>query len=136
MSIESNKIILFGTGEYGELAYYYLKHDSNYEVVAFTSDNEYVEKDIFNGLPHIPISEITNRYPPNEYSAHVALSYKKLNQNKSDKYYHMKKLGYRLINYISTKSVVWPDLEIGDNCFILENQTIQPKVKIGNNVMI
>ena len=28
------------------------------------------------------------------------------------------------------------DLNIGDNCFILENQTIQPTVKIGDNVMI
>ena len=35
-----------------------------------------------------------------------------------------------------SKSVYWNDLNIGDNCFILENQTIQPTVKIGNNVMI
>ena len=36
----------------------------------------------------------------------------------------------------SSKSIFWPDLTIGDNCFILENQTIQPTVNIGDNVMI
>ena len=45
-------------------------------------------------------------------------------------------MGYNLVNYISSKSIFWNDLKIGDNCFVLENQTIQPKVKIGNNVMI
>lgn len=48
----------------------------------------------------------------------------------------MKKLGYKLVSYVSTKSVFWKDLNMGDNCFILENQTIQPTVKIGNNVII
>ena len=37
---------------------------------------------------------------------------------------------------MSTKATVWSDLEHGDNCFILEDQTIQPRVKIGNNVML
>ena len=48
----------------------------------------------------------------------------------------MKSLGYDLVSYVCSKSVTWPDLDIGDNCFILENQTIQPTVKIGNNVMV
>ena len=48
----------------------------------------------------------------------------------------MKEAGYNLVSYVCSKSVTWPDLQIGDNCFILENQTIQPTVKIGNNVMI
>lgn len=131
-----NKIVLFGTGEYGDLAHYYLTHDSDYEVVAFTSDDEFINNDTFNGLPHIPVSEVVNIFPPDQYHAHVALSYNKLNQVKSEKYFHMKKLGYKLISYVCSKSVVWPDLSIGDNCFILENQTIQPTVIIGNNVMI
>ena len=67
---------------------------------------------------------------------HVALSYNKLNLVRETKYNEAKKKGYSLISYISSKSVFWNDLSIGDNCFILENQTIQPKVKIGNNVMI
>lgn len=131
-----NKLIIFGTGEYGELAHYYFTHDSQYEVVAFTADDEFVKSETFKNLPVIPISKLLSEYPPEKYVAHVALSYNKLNQTRAEKYYLMKELGYELVSYVCSKSVVWPDLTIGDNCFILENQTIQPTVKIGSNVMI
>lgn len=131
-----NKIIIFGTGEYGELAYYYFTNDSKYEVVAFTADDEFVESSTFNDIPLIPLSQLSAHYPPTSYSAHVALSYNKLNQIRAEKYKIMKELGYKLVSYICSKSAIWPDITIGDNCFILENQTIQPKVIIGSNVMI
>ena len=131
-----NKLVIFGTGEIGELVHYYLKYDSEYEVVAFTADDEYISGDTFNHLPLIPVSELPNKYPPGQYAAHVALSYNKLNQTRAEKYYMMKSLDYTLVSYVNSKSVYWPDLTIGDNCFILENQTIQPTVKIGSNVMI
>ena len=67
---------------------------------------------------------------------HVALSYSKLNQLRQEKYEQAKKSGYKLVSYICSKSVYWNDIQIGDNCFILENQTIQPTVKIGSNVML
>jgi sugar O-acyltransferase (sialic acid O-acetyltransferase NeuD family) len=133
---KSKKLIIFGTGEYGDLAHYYFTHDSEYEVVAFTADDEFVESDSFNGLPLIPFSNLPAKYPPEEYDAHVALSYMKLCQTRAEKYVAMKEKGYKLASYVCTKSVTWPDLTIGDNCFILENQTIQPKVKIGSNVLI
>tara|TARA_Y100000385_G_C12814927_1_gene517761 strand:- start:25 stop:711 length:687 start_codon:yes stop_codon:yes gene_type:complete len=131
-----NKIILFGTGEISELAYFYFTNDSQYEVVAFCCDKEYKKADSFCDLPLFSLEEIISEFPPKKYKMHVALSYSRLNQTRQDKYHQVKKNGYELVNYISSKSVYWNDLEIGDNCFILENQTIQPKVKIGNNVMI
>lgn len=133
---KEKKLIIFGTGEYGELAHYYFTHDSIYKVVAFTADDEYVKDSSFKNIPLTPISKLLAKYPPTEYVAHVALSYGKLNQTRASKYYLMKKMGYELVNYVCSKSAFWPDLSIGDNCFILENQTIQPTVKIGNNVMI
>ena len=132
----SKKIVIFGTGEIAELAHYYFKHDSDYEVVAFTADDDFVNSNTFNDLPLVPFTKIAEKYLPNKYDAHVALSYSKLNQIRADKYSAMKDKGYRLVSYVCTKSFDWPDLSIGDNCFILENQTIQPTVKIGNNVMI
>ena len=133
-----NDIIIFGTGEIAKLAHYYFKHDPAcpYNVVAFTVDDEYVDSDTFNQLPLIPISKLKEYYPPNKFAAHVALSYQKLNQLREKKYGLMKSLGYELVSYICSKSVLWEDLQHGDNCFILENQTIQPTVKIGSNVMI
>ena len=132
----TNEIIIFGTGEIAELAFYYFMNDSKYKVVAFTADDEYIRTDKFLGLPLVSIDTLKNNYPPNKYKAHVALSYSRLNQTRKKKYEELKKLGYELVSYVCTKSFVWPDLTYGDNCFILENQTIQPTVTIGSNVMI
>ena len=131
-------IIIFGTGEIAELAHYYFEHDpeSQYNVVAFTVDDEYVKSETFNSLPLVPISKLKELYPTQKFAAHVALSYQKLNQLREAKYNLMKALGYELVSYVCSKSALWQDLKHGDNCFILENQTIQPTVKIGNNVMI
>ena len=123
-------------GEYGELASYYFTKDSEYEIAGFTADDKFVNSDTFLDVPLVPHSKVKEAYPPSEYFAHVALSYNKLNRNRSDKYFAMREKGYTLASYVCSKSVYWPDLTTGDNCFILENQTIQPKVKIGSNVMI
>ena len=134
--MNKKSLVIFGTGEIAELAHYYFTNDSNYEVVGFTCDDEYAKTDTFRGLPLVPFSQVTKRFPPDRHEGHVALSYNKLNEIRMHKYFAMKEVGYKLANYICTKSVSWNDLVIGDNCFILENQTIQPTVKIGNNVMI
>ena len=130
------KIIIFGSSETAALANYYFENDSKYKVIAFTVDDDFVDSEKFCGLPLLPFSNVLKNYSPSEYAMHVALSYSKLNQLRQKKYEQAKKAGYILVNYICSKSCFWPDLKIGDNCFILENQTIQPTVEIGNNVMI
>jgi len=133
---KSKKLIIFGTGEIGSLAKFYFTQDSAYEVAGFTADEAYVGREHFEGLPLVPFSRIVERFSPDKFEMHVALSYNKLNQVRAEKYCAAKALGYRLASYICSKSVSWPDLCVGDNCFILENQTIQPAVRIGSNVMI
>jgi len=130
------KLVIFGTGEMAEMAHYYFTHDSPYEVIAFAADDAYVEQPSFKGLPLVPVSQMPGRYPPGEVEAHVALSYKKMNRTRDEKYHHVKRMGYSLASFVCTKSAFWPDLQVGDNCFILENQTIQPTVKIGSDVII
>ena len=130
------KLVIFGDQEIADLAYFYFTEDSNYEVVAFTVDDQFLNNDTLNKLPVIPYSSLKRDYPPEEFEMHIAISYQKLNQLRQEKYEIIKKNGYTMASYISTKSVYWRDLKHGDNCFILENQTIQPGVRIGSNVMI
>lgn len=134
--MKSRKLIIFGTGEIGLLARFYFDRDSDYEVVSFTADDQFVSADTIEGLPLIPFSRVKETFPPDEFEMHVALSYRKLNQIRAEKYFAAKESGYTLASYVCSKSACWDDLSIGDNCFILENQTIQPTVKIGSNVMI
>ena len=132
----SKPLVIFGSAEIAELAKFYFTRDSERKVVAFTVDDTYAQEDQFNSLPLVPFSEVTKKFPPAEYDMHVALSYTRLNCLRQEKYEQAKAAGYCLATYVCSKSVVWSDLSIGDNCFILENQTIQPGVRIGNNVMI
>jgi sugar O-acyltransferase (sialic acid O-acetyltransferase NeuD family) len=130
------KVVIFGTEKMAQLAHFYLTKDSPYEVVAFTVDEEFIgEKELMN-LPIVPFEKIDKAYPPDRYRMFVAIGYKKLNTLRAGKYMEAKKKGYQLISYMSSKATHWGDTEIGDNCFILENQVLQPWVKIGSNVFI
>jgi sugar O-acyltransferase (sialic acid O-acetyltransferase NeuD family) len=130
------ELIIFGTADIAQLAYYYFSNDSDYKVAAFTVDAEYIKVTEFCGLPVVPFEEVVSHYPPERYELFVALSYSKLNRTRKDKYIAAKSLGYRLASYISSHATVLNNSNIGENCFILEDNTIQPFVTIGNNVTL
>ena len=136
MAETNQPLIIFGSAEVAQLARYYFDHDSGYRVIAYTVDDVYVDSETVDGLPLVPFSRIVDFYPPERYEMHVGLSYQKMNRQREEKYTQAKAAGYTLASYVCTHSVFWPDLKIGDNCFILENQTIQPTVKIGSNVVL
>jgi len=132
----SKKVIIFGMQDYAELAHYYLKNDSPYEVVAFCLNEAYLpEEKMFKGLPIIPFEEVEQKYPAGEFSFFAPMSPKKMNQVREGVYNNIKTKGYNLVSYISSKATIF-DNEIGDNCFILEDNTLQPFTKIGNNVVL
>ena len=130
------KIVIFGNGEIGELAEYYFRTDSDYEVVAFTADDKYIKNDTFCRLPLIKFQDVKEIYPPDSYKMFIALSYSNMNKDRAKKYYKSKELGYDLVSYVSSKCTFLTEIPVGDNCFILENNTIQPFVRIGNNIIL
>lgn len=131
-----SEIIIFGGGETSLLAYEYFTHDSNYTVVAFAMDKEYITEEEIYGLPVINIEDLSDKYPADKYKGFVAVSSTKLNRVRRDIYNRVKELGYELVSYISSKAFVWHNVKIGDNCFILEDNTLQPFTEIGNNVVM
>jgi sugar O-acyltransferase (sialic acid O-acetyltransferase NeuD family) len=130
------KIIVFGVGQFADMAHFYLTHDSPHEVVAFTVDNEYLKEKEYRGLPVYPFENIEERLPPGDFEMFVPVSYKKVNKIRAEKYHQAKAKGYKLISYVCSKATIWPGQVIGDNCFIFENNVIQPYVEIGNNVIM
>ncbi len=130
------KVVIFGVGETAHLAYEYLTHDSSYEVSAFAVDANYIKDNKFCGLPVVDISIVNDSYPSEVYKGFVAVSSGKLNRDRKNMVARAEALGYELISYISSKAFVWHNVEIGKNCFILENNTLQPFTKIGKNVVL
>jgi sugar O-acyltransferase (sialic acid O-acetyltransferase NeuD family) len=131
-----NQVIIFGAAEYGEVALFYLTKDAALQVAAFTVDDAYLKEESFCGRPVIPFSAIGKTFPSDRFDMLVALGYTKLNAVRAEKCAQAKNKGYRLINYVSSKASTWPGLSVGENCFILEDNTIQPFVTIGNNVTL
>lgn len=130
------KLIIFGKTELAELANFYFTNDSNYNVVGFTVDKEYINEDTFLNLPLVPFEEVENHFPVEEYEMFIAIGYTKINSIRKEKFEKAKLKGYKLASYISSKSTTWPGLVVGENTFIMEDNTIMPFCKIGNNVIV
>ena len=130
------KLVIFGTGDIAELAAYYFENDSEYQVVAFTADPEFVESNEFFGKPLVSFDRIQDLFPPSNHFLFVALSYAKLKLVRKTKYLEGKQKSYRYASFISSNATILNSNQIGENCFILEDNTLQPKSVIGNNVTI
>lgn len=130
------KVVIFGVLDTAELAHFYLTHDSEHEVVAFSVTADYLEENTFRGLPVVAFEEVQNIYPPTEYRFFVPMTARGMNRVREQFYNEAKAKGYSLISYVSSKATIFPGTPIGDNCFILEDNTIQPFMKIGNNVVL
>lgn len=131
------KLVLFGLGDIGQLANYYFTQDSDYEVVAFTVDRDYMEPgQTFEGLPVVPFEEVEEHYPPDSHELFLALSYAQMNKLREQKFHQAKAKGYQLASYISSRCSYLSQFPPGDNAFILEDNTVQPFVKIGDNVTL
>lgn len=129
------KVIIFGIIDTAELALYYLTHDSPYEVVAFTVHSVYRELDFFHDLPVVDFEDIQETYPPKDFLLFAPMTGKNMNKLRERVYLEGKNKGYRYISYVSSRATICHN-EIGENCFILEDNTIQPFTTIGNNVVL
>jgi sugar O-acyltransferase (sialic acid O-acetyltransferase NeuD family) len=129
-------LIIFGTGDIAQLANYYFQTDSQRSVEAFTVDREFLKDDSFEGKPVVAFDALPKIYPPSRYDLFIALSYRDLNRFRQSKYIAAKNIGYQLANYISSHCSYLSQFPPGDNCFILEDNTIQPFVKIGSNITL
>ena len=129
-------VILYGKGLVASLAHYYLTHDSPREVAAFTVDPGYTTDTEMLGLPVVASDQVQTLYPPEDFDMFVTVGYARMNKFREEKYHEARAMGYQLINYVSTKATVWPDLQIGDNCFIMENNVIQPFATLGSDIIM
>lgn len=133
---KTHKLIILGISAIAEIAYEYFTYDSPYEVVAFCVDRDYLTQDSLVGLPVVPFEEVQNTYTPFDHSFFAATNYNQMNALRKRFYTEMKAKGYAPASYISTRAFVWRNCQIGEHCFIFEDNTVQPFVKIGNNVVL
>jgi sugar O-acyltransferase (sialic acid O-acetyltransferase NeuD family) len=130
-------IVIFGVKDFASLAHFYLRHDSPHDVVAFTVHRQYLpESREFEGLPVVALEDLPERFPPEQVKAFAPMSHRRMNRLRKDVCDQLKARGYSLISYVSSRATCFPGTPIGENCFILEDNTLQPFTSIGDNVVL
>ena len=129
------KIVIFGTGELAQRIFYYLK-DAEDEVVAFSANKSNIDSNELFGLPVVEFENIEEKYSPEEFSMFIALAYSDMNKKRAKFFDEAKSKGYELYSYVHPSTKIWDEFEMGENCFILAENIIQPFVKIEDNVLI
>lgn len=129
----SKKLIIIGLSNNAKLAAHYFGLDTAYSVEGFAIHRKFISENKFCNKPVFPLEDLHNNFPPKKYDVFVAVGYSEMNDIREKLYNEVKSMGYELPNYISPRCTFLTDLEMGDNNFILEDNTIQPFVKIGSN---
>lgn len=129
------KVVIFGTASFAELVHYYLSRDERFEVVAFTVHRERLTDAVFCGLPVVAFEDVERLHPAAGHEMFIAVGYSKVNKVRAGIYDEAKRMGYSLLTYVSPHCVNMA-ASIGDNCFVFEDNTLQPFVTIGNNVIL
>jgi sugar O-acyltransferase (sialic acid O-acetyltransferase NeuD family) len=131
--MKNKQLIIVGATVSAKIARFYFDRDTDYEVIAYAVQAAFRKVEYFDGLPVLSLEELPTTYPPEKFDCFVAVGYSKMNSVRERLYKITKSLGYSLPNYISPKCNYLSSEKIGDNNFILEDNTIQPYVKIGSN---
>lgn len=133
---ENRKLVIVGDSAFAEVAYEYFTCDSNYEVVAFSVESEYLKRQDLFGRPVVPFECLEKEFDPSKHEVYVATVYTQMNRLRTRLTLEAKRKGFGLASYISSRAFVWRNVTLGEHCFIFEDNTLQPFVRLGNNVVL
>lgn len=133
---KTKKLVIVGDSAFAEIAYEYFTYDSNYEVVSFAVERAYRKRDRLLDLPVVDFEDVHQRFAPDEHAAYVAVVYTQLNRLRARLFTETKRKGYTMASYVSSRAFIWRNVQLGEHCFIFEDNTVQPFVKIGDNSVL
>lgn len=128
-------IVIFGASMSAEVAKVYIELYTEHRVIGFTVDRAYADAQAFHGLPVIPWDQLEQVFPPSKVQLLGPISYRHLNEFRRNRYLEGKARGYRFVSFIHPHCHVYTS-DIGEHCFILEGNVIEPYAKVGNNVIV
>lgn len=130
------KLVILGDTAYAEVAYECFTHDSDFEVVGFSVEKQWLKKDKLFGLPVVPFESLEDHFPPGDIWFYAAMTYGQLNRVRTRFYLEAKSRGYKPASYVSSRAFVWHNVKLGEHVFIFEDNTLQPFVVIEDNVVL
>jgi sugar O-acyltransferase (sialic acid O-acetyltransferase NeuD family) len=134
--MKTKRLIIVGDSAFAEIAHEYFAVDTDYEVVAFSVERDYLKRDQFRELPVVSFEDLAARFDPKSHHVYVATVYTQLNRLRTRLMRSAKAMGYGLASYVSPRAFLWRNVELGEHVFIFEDNTVQPFVKIESNVVL
>jgi sugar O-acyltransferase (sialic acid O-acetyltransferase NeuD family) len=131
-----DQLVIVGDSLFAEIAHEYFTHDSGYEVIAFSVERPFLTNTQFRGLPVIPFDELAKTVEPGDCSVFVAITYLQLNRVRTRLMRAAVAQGFSLASYVSSRAFVWHNVQLGEHCFVFEDNTLQPFVRIGRNCIL
>lgn len=133
---KDRKLVIFGFTEFAQIACEYFTVDTPYAVVGFCAHAAFREVDELMGLPVVDFEEIERHFEPAAHSFFAASVYTRLNRLRTAVKDQAKAKGFALASYISPRAFVWRNVELGEHVFVFEDNTLQPFVRVADNVVL
>jgi len=136
-NMAKKKLVIFGIGKIGQVVHHHFATDSDFDIVGFTTDTAYVPQDKhFSGLPVVDFAEVEKHFAPKDHTLFVAIGYQGMNRIRAERLAASKQKGYATTSYISSQNKHHTGIKIGENCFIMSGEPLQPCTEIGDNNFI
>jgi sugar O-acyltransferase (sialic acid O-acetyltransferase NeuD family) len=133
---KNRKLVIVDDSAFAEIAREYFDADTDYEVVAFSVEQTFLKRDTLHGLPVVPFETLEQHFAPASHAVFAAVTYTQLNRLRARLASQAKARGYGLASYVSPRAFVWRNVVLGEHCFVFEDNTVQPFVRIGDNVVL
>lgn len=125
------KVIIAGINNYTDIFFDYLSHDEQYEVYAYTVDEQYMSHEVWNGRPVVAFEKLVEIYSPLEYCLLLGIGYSNMNEGRKRKFLQAKGLGYEILTYIHATAIVLTD-DIGEGNLIMSGAIVEHGCHLGD----
>lgn len=131
--MNNKKLIIYGIGKFAEYVGYVFENDSQYEVVGYCIEQDYLNENSFSNKPLTNFENLTLEFPPGDFQLFIAVGNNSIRERL---FQRATEMGYNLASYISSKASYWDNLKVGKNVFIDEGCVLQPFISISNNSIL
>src|ERR1700677_2244802 len=119
--MNNRRLVIIGDRAFAQIAYHYFQDDTDYQVVGFSVEKEFLENSELFGLPVVPFDQLPQIFSNDQHSVFVAITYGQLNRLRARLVQEVRKLGYNLASYVSPHAHIAKEAKLGEHCFIFEN---------------
>jgi acetyltransferase-like isoleucine patch superfamily enzyme len=130
------KLVIYGVGEFGELAHHYFSRDGQHRVCAFVTQTASAAGTSFCALPVVHNYELASTFSAGDHDLFVAIGHARGNRLRAQAFRGAVEAGYNLASYVSPSADVADDFRLEPNVLVMERAGLQPFVTVGRNTVI